>query len=173
MPNGLWGVDYSILDGFTVYSDHWDCERFYKGVEDLNTDIKGIHPLRINYDSQALINDFILSNPEKMFNKQDYSIGFLSRPYFTNSFFFIKTDLWKKIISLVGGDNYDEITLNNLMRYNNKKIAYVNNGFGTHMMFNTVYGNKNPWGIGSEHGLLNEQNFFNNLNTVYDTLHRG
>jgi hypothetical protein len=171
MPNGLWGVDYSSLDRFTIFSDKWDCELFYKAVLELDTDTKGIHPLRINYEAQVLINDFIISNPEKIFNRQNYSISFLSRPYFTNSFFFIKTETWKNIINSVIYDAYDEITLNKQMRDSNKKIAYINNGFCSHMMFNTVYGNKNKWNIGGEDGWTYEKEFYIQLKDKYDMLH--
>jgi hypothetical protein len=42
-------------------------------------------------------------------------------------------------------------------------------------MFNTVYGNQNPWGIGGENGEQDEINFYNNLSEniiKYDTLYR-
>lgn len=172
MPNGLWGVDYSPLDEFTIYSEKWNPDSFYDAVRNLQTETKGIHPLRINYDAQVLINEFILSNPNRLFNKQEYFYDFINRPYFTNSFFFIKTSFWKSIISETNGDNYDEIMLNKFMRFWSQDIAYVKNGFGCHIMFNTVYGNKNRWGIGGEDGWTYEKTFFNNLNQTYDTLHR-
>jgi hypothetical protein len=39
-------------------------------VLDLDTETKGIHPLRINYDAQVLINDYIINNIELLFNKK-------------------------------------------------------------------------------------------------------
>jgi hypothetical protein len=175
MPNGLWGVDYSPLNSFTILADKWDYKLFNQAVLDLDTKTKGIHPLRINYDAQVLINDYIINNIELLFNKQEYSFSSFesSFPYFTNSFFFIKTSDWKNSLKLIDNDSYDEISLNNFIRENNKKIIFVKNGFGVHIMFNTVYGNKNRWGIGGEDGWTYEKNFCKILKEKYDTLHRG
>ena len=76
-------------------------------------------------------------------------------------------------MKLIVNDSYDEISLNNLIRENDKKIVFIKNGFGVHIMFNTVYGNKNRWGIGGEDGWTYEKNFCKRLKEKYDTLHRG
>jgi hypothetical protein len=60
MPNGLWGVDYTPLNVYTINSNTWDYKNFYNGVSMLNTNTKGIHPLRISYEAQILINKYIL-----------------------------------------------------------------------------------------------------------------
>ena len=60
-------------------------------------------------------------------------------------------------------DSYDEIALNKYKKDNNKQFVFIKNGFGIHPMFNTVHGNKNPWGIGGENGEQDELNFYNSL----------
>jgi hypothetical protein len=79
--------------------------------------------------------------------------------------FYASVDVAKLIkIAREDTDNaYDEIALNHYKSINNKEFLFVRNGFGIHPMFNTVYGNKNPWKIGGERGDLDELNFYNNL----------
>lgn len=175
MPNGLWGVDYTQLNDYTINAIEWDYNKFYEGLNLLNTITKGIHPLRISYEAQMEINNYILKNIDKFTAKNNYDFFEIKSPYFTNSMFFIKTSEWVKILSQPTVDAYDEIALNKYKRDNNKKFLFVKNGFGIHPMFNTVYANKNQWGIGGEDGEQDEINFYNELSKniiKYDTLYR-
>lgn len=175
MPNGLWGVDYTPLNNYTVNAIEWDYNKFYEGLNVLNTIIKGIHPLRISYEAQMEINNYILKNIDKFTSENNYEFFEIQSPYFTNSMFFIKTSEWVKILSQPTVDSYDEIALNKYKRDNNKKFLFVKYGFGIHPMFNTVHGNKNKWGIGGENGEKDEMVFYNELtkNIInYDTLYR-
>ena len=163
MPIGLWGVDYSPLNKFTLQANKWEYDLFYKGVSELPTRIKGIHPLRITYEAQVLINDYIINNVDQFIDNNDYEIFEVFAPYFTNSLFAIKTSEWRNILNNKDVDSYDEIALNTYKKENNKKFLFIKNGFGLHPMYNTVFGNKNPWGIGVENGEQLELNFYNNL----------
>lgn len=163
MPNGLWGVDYTPLNQYTINSEKWDINSYYEGLDRLQTNTKGLHPLRISYESQMLVNEYIINNISKFKDENKYDMVEISAPYFTNSLFFIKTSEWINILNYTGVDSFDEIALNNYKRDKNKKFLFVKNGFGVHPMFNTVYGNKNPWGIGGEDGEKDELTFYNNL----------
>jgi hypothetical protein len=163
MPNGLWGVDYSVLNRYTVNTNAWNSIEFYKVVSNLETNTKGIHPLRISYEAQMIINDYILNNCDKFKNKNNYEIIKIDAPYFTNSLFFIKTREWINILNQPSIDAFDEIALNKYKKDNDKNFLFVKNGFGIHPMFNTVHGNKNPWNIGGENGENDELDFYNNL----------
>jgi hypothetical protein len=163
MPNGLWGVDYTPLNEYTIGAEKWKPRNFYYGVEQLPTITKGIHPLRISYEAQMIVNDYILNNIDDFINKNEYSLLPIHAPYFTNSLFFIRTEEWRNVLNQSSVDAYDEIALNHYKRTNNKTFLFVRNGFGIHPMFNTVYGNKNPWRIGGERGDLDELNFYNEL----------
>ena len=56
-------------------------------------------------------------------------------------------------------------------RYN-KKFLYVENGFGIHTMYNTLYGNKNRWNIGMENGISYEKELVKKIRSkCYDTLY--
>jgi hypothetical protein len=175
MPNGLWGVDYTPLNKFTINSTKWDAIKFYEGLNCLNTNTKGIHPLRISYEAQMEINNYILKNIDKFISHNKFELFEINSPYFTNSLFFIKTSEWINVLSQPTVDVYDEIALNKYKRDNNKKFLFVKNGFGIHPMFNTVYANQNQWGIGGENGEQDEFQFYNNLSSdilKYDTLYR-
>jgi hypothetical protein len=165
MPMGLFEVDYTPLNQSTIMSKDWDYKRYYKILESLPTDIKGMHPMRISYNSQTKINEYILNSYSKILNKNEYDFIEIETPYFTNNFFLIKTKVWKKIIDEYG-QTYDEIPISNYHRKNNTKIMFVNNGFGIHTMYNTIYGNKNRWGIGGEDSEEKELKFVNELKKI-------
>lgn len=164
MPNGLFGVNYSPLNLYTIHAKNWDYKKYLSGLNDLPTETKGNHPMRISYNAQIKINDFILNKYKKIIEKNDYNIFEINSPYFTNNFFLIKTDVWKKICNQYNGV-YDEIPISNYKRTNNKKFLFVENGFGIHTMFNTIYGDgsANPWRIGGPNSQLKENEFVKKL----------
>jgi hypothetical protein len=45
----------------------------------------------------------------------------------------------------------------------NKKFLYIQNGFGIHTIYNTMYGNKNIWNIGMENGNTYELEFVDSI----------
>ena len=165
MPNGLWGVNYDPLNKHTINTTKWDYKSFYKSVGEMKTQTKGIHPVRISGKAQITINDYIGENIDIIDSKNKYNLIEFDAPYFTNSLFAIKTEIWREIINN-GVDSYDEISLNNHKRKNNKKILFIDNGFGVHLMFNTIYGNKNKWGIGLEDGEEKEKIFYNKIRNL-------
>ncbi len=99
MPNGLWGVNYEPLNKYTIEAKEWDFNGFYSAVNNLPTTVKGIHPLRITYQAQVLINDYILNNLELFVMDTEKSFLELHAPYFTNSLFAIKTSEWRNILN--------------------------------------------------------------------------
>lgn len=162
MPVGLFDVDYSPLNETTINAEYWDYKKYYEILNNIPTDTKGMHPMRISYNAQTKINEFILNSYSKIINKNNYSFVEIDTPYFTNNLFLIKTKLWKDIINS-NGQTYDEIPISNYHRKNGTKILFVNNGFGIHTMYNTIYGNQNRWGIGGVDSEEKEINFVNKL----------
>jgi hypothetical protein len=163
MPNGLWGADYSPLNFYTINALKWNSEGFFKGVEKLNTYLKGIHPIRICADAQILLNNYIVENFDKLVSKHDYSIKEFTEPYYTTSTFIIKTEDWRKLLEVGSYDSFDEIQLNIYRERYNKKFLYIENGFGIHTIYNTIYGNKNIWNIGMEDGYTYEVEFVESI----------
>jgi hypothetical protein len=162
MPDGLFDVNYSPLNEATINSKEWDYKKYYRILDSLPTETKGMHPIRISYNAQTKLNDFILNSHTKIVEKNNYSVIEFDTPYFTNNLFLIKTKLWKDIIDSYG-QPYDEIPISNFHRKNNTKILLIKNGFGIHTMYNTIYGNNNRWGIGGVDSEEKEVIFVNKL----------
>lgn len=121
MPNGLWGVDYSPLNAYTLQATSWNPSAFYEGVSQIDHYYKGIHPIRICAEAQVILNDYLMDNFHKITDKQDYSIEEFTCPYYTNSVFLIKTEDWKRVVLTPGSDGFDEVSLNNFKNTLNKK----------------------------------------------------
>lgn len=164
MPNGLWGVDYSPLNQYTLQANSWNSNAFYDGVSKINHYYKGIHPIRICAEAQIILNEYIMNNFDRITNKQDYSIEEFTCPYYTNSFFLIKTEDWRNLVSMPGCDGFDEVPFNNFKNTFNKKTFYVKNGFALHLTYNTIHNsNHNVWGIGMENGIHYEDNLIHKI----------
>lgn len=163
MPNGLWGADYTPLNAYTISSHTWDSDAFFRGVSNLNTYLKGIHPIRICANAQVLLNNYIVKNFDRLVLKYDYTIKEFKEPYYTTSTFIIKTEDWKRLLEINAYDSFDEIQLNIYRKRYNKKFLYVENGFGVHVMYNTICGNKNIWNIGMEDGHTYEVEVVNSI----------
>jgi hypothetical protein len=154
MPNGVWGVDYT-----PIRFNKWEREEFYYNVSQLATPFKGIHPIRICAGAQITLNDYILKNFARIEEKNDYKILPFNRPYFTINTFAIKTEDWIKSNQETRYDAYDEVPMNAYSKNTRKKMYYIKNSFSIHTLYNTMYGNKNPWGMGIEDGKGYEYGF--------------
>jgi hypothetical protein len=163
MPNGLWGVDYSPLNRFTINSSKWDSDSFFNAVAELDSHTKGIHPVRISATAQVLINKYIEQNLSSLEKKRDYKFTEFSEPYFTTSFFAIKTQDWINLVNTPSLDAFDEIQLNLFRKTNSLKSFYIENSFSIHTSFNTIWGNKNKWNIGMDDGEAWELDFIKKI----------
>jgi hypothetical protein len=163
MPVGLWGADYSPLNAHTINANTWNSNAFFEGVSKLNTYLKGIHPIRICANAQLLLNNYIVENFKRLISKHDYNIKEFTEPYYTTSTFIIKTEDWRKLLDIGAYDSFDEIQLNLYKEKYNKKFLYIENGFGIHTIYNTMYGNKNIWNIGMENGNTYELEFVDSI----------
>jgi hypothetical protein len=138
IPN-LWGANYSHLN-HPKLKEKWDEELFYDLVKQINHYYKGIHPVRISFKAQMRLAEIIVNNLEKFFSKQDYSLEILKRPYFCNSIYFIKTQVWKNIVNdnSLMCDGFDEVPLNQYKDRHDLNMVFVKNGYCVHMAYNTI-----------------------------------
>lgn len=134
--NNYWDVDYSSLN---KNRDKWDLS-YYDDVKKINHHYKGIHPVRISYDAHYKIADLICNDFDKLLSKNDFYIERYKFPYFCNSFFLIKSTIWRKILNReeLYKDIYDEVPLNLYMEENNLNLCFIRNGFSIHMAYNTI-----------------------------------
>lgn len=163
MPRGLFNVDYSPLNKYTIHSKEWNYSEYYNGLNMINTELKGMHPIRISWQAQFFMNEYIISNIEKLIEKKEYNIINIEAPYFNNSFFAIKTNVWANIILKSSNTDYDEVAINIYKKKENKKFLFIDKSYSIHTMYNTIFGNQNIWKIGSPIAEKEEINFYNKL----------
>jgi hypothetical protein len=132
----LWGANYEILN---KERKTWGID-FYDDVKKINHHYKGIHPVRVSIDAHNKLAEYICKNPKRLLEENEYRMEILKFPYFCNSFYFIKTETWKKIIedSSLFRDSYDEVPLNLYMEKNDLHMVFIRNGFCLHMAYNTI-----------------------------------
>jgi hypothetical protein len=132
----MWGANYELLNR---KRDEWNYD-YYDDVRKIDHYYKGIHPVRVSIDAHTKIAQFICDNPSKLMDRNSYRLDIRKFPYFCNSFYLIRTEIWKKIImdDSLFRDPYDEVPLNLYMQYNDLNMVFVRNGFCLHMAYNTI-----------------------------------
>ena len=129
------------------------------------TDTKGMRPIRVSYKAQTQLNDMIVDNVDKLIGESNYNMQIINAPYFTINLFMVKTSVWRDIYNTYGGA-YDEIAISKYRKDSNKNFLFVKNGYGIHTMYNTIYGDKNKWGIGGMDSQEKENNFIKELKKI-------
>lgn len=132
----LWGANYEVLN---KERSTWGMD-FYDDVKKIDHYYKGIHPVRVSVDAHKKLAEYICKEPKRLLEKNEYKLDILKFPYFCNSFYFIKTETWQKIIEDISlfRDPYDEVPLNLYMEKNDLNMVFVRNGFCLHMAYNTI-----------------------------------
>lgn len=142
----IWGYDYSHLNEFTVGSDQWDGDAFYRATNSIPYHYKGINPYRVNSKAQNLLNDKLLENLDKFTQKLDYKLITLNR-YFCNHCNMMLTSEWESLVfdRSLYVDDFEEVPFNRYAIKNNQNFVFIENAFGIHPMYNTIFGeNNNP-----------------------------
>lgn len=157
IPN-MWGANYNCLNNRQIL---WDYKLFYASVSKIQHYYKGIHPIRISIKAQQELSINILNCIEKIFeNRKDkIKISLNKGPYFCNSIFGIKTELWEKITMdpLLNKDAFDEVPLNLFREKESLYFAFLDYCFAYHPSYNTI----------GDHYKVISDNFFKILNDHY------
>ena len=132
------GATYTSLNKFTIETNIWDKNEYFKGVRDINHHYMGMHPIRISNEAIHYLNDYIISHKDKFYEKQIMSIIYDdTSPYLCDSIFCIKTDIYKKVIlQHPEWDFFDEVALNQYANNNNMNHLFVKHGYGLHTYYN-------------------------------------
>lgn len=133
------GASYLELNNHTVNSNNWNKVNFFNCVKNMSHHYKGVHPVRFNNDAIEFINQYIINNKERFFEKQKLSIiDSDNSPYLCNSIYCIRTDVYNKIITnnSLYVDQFDEVPLNKYAWNNNMKHLFIENGFTIHITYN-------------------------------------
>lgn len=137
-----WGMDFAGLNKYTELADKWDGPGFYGAVDKIpNGFYRGIHPVRVSCDAQWWMARWLVDHAEK-FNA-DHCLRLEPNdtyPYFCNSHFMIRRDLWQKIANdeELFKDAFDEVPINAYRKLHNLRWLFVRGAFGVHMTYRTV-----------------------------------
>jgi len=133
-----WDIDYSSLNKFT---NEWNSKDFFNSVKSINSLCKGVHPVRLYEKAIDTLNQYVIKYKDEINNKKDMSLVYDNvSPYFCNSIFCIKTDIYNKIVKTPEYfiDIYDEIPLNRYRDMYNLNIVFTKNGCAIHIIYNTI-----------------------------------
>jgi hypothetical protein len=135
-------IDYSSLNEFTTGAKKWECEKFYEAVRKFPHYYKGIHPIRCSLEAQVKLLELLSQDKyvDKFITDTPKSVMFSDRPYFCNSVFAIKTDLYRKIWydNTLRRDEFDEVPINLYREQNNLRWLFISRGFSIHTAYNWV-----------------------------------
>jgi len=135
-----WGMDLEHLNDFTIRADKWDYDAFHKRLTDMDTNIKGIHPVRFDMKIQSFMMQVVMDNVHKFISLQDFQIATLNCPYFVNDVCLYETRKLQQVYDELGFDPYDEIPMNKFAFDNKLKHLYIQNAFAIHTYFAFVTG---------------------------------
>lgn len=130
-----WGMDLEHLNDFTIRADKWDRHGFHERLKTMNTNIKGIHPIRFDAELQEYMMDLVLKNVHKFTSLQHMSMITINCPYLVNDMCLYSTEKIKKIKKEFGFDPYDEIPLNQFSQKYDLQHIYIMGAFALHSYF--------------------------------------
>jgi hypothetical protein len=136
-----WNVDYRSLNAYTVNASEWNPAEFYAGVRAIPHHYKGIHPVRMNERALVDLNTLVCKYKDRILNEDSYTLTYdTTSPYFCNSIFCIRTDIYARIISSpeLFVDAYDEVPLNKWRDKYKRALVIIRRGTAIHFMYNGI-----------------------------------
>lgn len=131
-------ANYTLLN--QEYPNGWDSDKFYEEVWKINHYYMGIHPVRYNFDAAYRLNDYILADPIKNMTPINAEIirDVNKYPYFCNSFFGIRTEDWRTIVSRMDlfVDPFEEVPINRYRHETNRNMVMDTGIPILHTMYN-------------------------------------
>lgn len=137
----IWGVDFTPLNKHTLEAKTWNAYEFFKGVKDIPHHYKGIHPIRVSEEAIFRLNDIVLSRRKEIMEERKISLVYDNfSPYFCNSIYLIKRDIYNTILKSkeLFVDPFDEVALNKYRDNHNLNIVYTQNGAAIHIIYNGI-----------------------------------
>lgn len=145
--------DWNYLDYYSKLNEYIDIlPDFGNGrtVYNFCKFYKGIHPIRHGFGN-SIINDYIIENRERFFQKKSCSLISDNSPYLCDMCFVIRTDNYDSLMNKENLiiDGCDEVPVNRFAWNNNKKHNIIKGGYTIHITYNwrwvlnNVYGGSN------------------------------
>jgi len=134
-----WGLEgYKALNKHTIEADVWDPDAYWKTVGELESELKGIHPVRVDFEAQKMLADIVTNNVPSFLEKREYSIDTTWRPYLCNDTCMMRTDKYRHIEDLRPFEPYDEIPMNLYAQEEERRFGFIRNGLALHTLYGYV-----------------------------------
>jgi hypothetical protein len=130
-----WELNFEELNQYTINTTEWNFQKFHEHVSHLETEKKGIHPIRFNFDAQMFMYNCVLNNIPKFLSLQNYYIDKYPYCYLCNDMSIILTENLHKIHHEFPFVLYDEIQMNLYKQKYKLDYGFIRNGFALHTMF--------------------------------------
>lgn len=80
--DNMWGATYESLNNFTIHSEKWNSDDFYKAVYKIDHFYKGIHPVRPSFEAQMKIAQIVMGDFQKFEENGNFYLEKVNKPYF-------------------------------------------------------------------------------------------
>lgn len=147
-----WGMDLEHLNDFTIRADKWEPYKFHERLTSMDTNIKGIHPVRFDDTIQTTLMDIVLKNVHKFISPGEFYPVTINCPYFVNDLCLYETKKIRQAEKDMGFDPYDEIPMNKWAFDNQLSHVYIKNAYSVHTFYAFVSGAQRP---NEEHSIHN------------------
>lgn len=133
-----WDMDLEHLNDFTIRAKQWNRHAFHERLKIMNTNIKGIHPIRFDDDLQSCMMNVVLRNIYKFTSPQIMNTITINCPYLVNDVCLYETEKIRQVQKDVGFDPYDEISMNKYSFDHKLDHVYILGAFALHSYFGFV-----------------------------------
>jgi hypothetical protein len=141
-PRNLWKQKnaYLKLNFLTLFAKEWNSQKFNIQVNKTNSVYKGIHPIRLSYKSEILLNQYVIANLSRVFDDNNFKLVEFKDIYMTSNIYMMKTEHFRKYLKYEPYDIFDEVQLNDYIVNERIQNFYIDNAYAVHTMFSTVKG---------------------------------
>ncbi len=133
------GANYSSLNHPSLKAN-WDADLFWYLVSNIKHPYQGIHPMRLRFDANVVLNHFILNNFEKTMLPKSLSIihDVTKYPHYCPQFLMMIPERLMEVLNAkeFDFDGYDEVPLNLYRESKNMAMAIAQGIPILHTMFN-------------------------------------
>ena len=136
-----WGIadnEFTTLNQHTTGASEWNPDAYWESVNGLNTELKGIHPVRVDFESQRHLADVVINNLPELLRPIEYSVDKTNRPYLCNDACMMRTDVYNDINEFSEFLPYDEIPMNAYRRAKDLRFGFIRNGLALHTLYGYV-----------------------------------
>ena len=136
-----WAIENSEFNKLNIHTtdaDEWNPDEYWKTVDGLSAELKGVHPVRVDFEAQSYLADAVVNNVPAFLEEREYSIDTTHRPYLCNDACMMRTDVYRNINEFSEFLPYDEIPMNAYRRSKDLRFGFMRNGLALHTLYGYV-----------------------------------